>query len=937
MVKTRLEILDESQAIAENIPISIDFVLADVREPDKRNASFSKTIRLFATNEINKLFENIYQVNISTQYFNKNLKTPCKYFVNDLLNFSGSLQLIKIVLAPDGNIIYECSIIGEGGALFIDIGDKYITGNADGANDLDFSAYDHTYDRDTQIALNTANVTTGLDVLYPFIDRGSNGGLDDKFDVEDFLPCLSFWEYWNKIFTMAGYTYTSTIIDSAEFKKYIMLPNIINVPLDSTQINNSQFYLGEDGLGGGSTAINIQSATKYVVPLNGAISTSPFFDTGSQYNNATYAVTLNENGRYNIAAVHDMSFLWSHTNPVVVKALIVGLKIKSMTEYSTDGGSTWNELCAITYDWKNQPVSNTLFDTDFTVSYASGEVSLQAGTLLRHTIELNQMPTVGWYDGVGNQIFIGTGTWDVYWNSYNGAGILGTQFYGLLTSKNITTGQTMKMNNALPVKIKQRDFVKSVIQALNLYIEPDKLNPKHLTIESYSDFYDGDIINFENRTDLDKEQTINPNLLEGKRYIWRYKQDNDYYNKLYFDTFQEPYGTETIIVDSDFKKEDKVNEIIFSPTPNVANYMMGIAMPRIYSYENSVYKPIAQNVRWLYCEEYKTAPGAFTYTDSFDTDLITDQYLYAGHTDDPFNPTLDLSFGEPKAVYYNFIAAYYTNNNLYNRYQKTATDNVISVDSKFVTKYLWLTPKDINTFSFRHRWFIDGAYYIVNRIVNYDATKEDSILCELIKLLESEVFTPSSVLLASAPNIDNGATITLQTNNTSLTRGANNINRGVNSIVVGNNNLVPSSANNITIFGNNVAVAEDSDGFALINNTVLPSIVAQYGAIRTVTANYNVKFYDSTILVDATSGNITIDLSIASTSLAYNSINVNINGTDYAFDISKIITIKKIDSTVNTVTLDNLTNLIDGATTQVLTNQYEALTIQWDGTDWYIL
>lgn len=139
------------------------------------------------------------------------------------------------------------------------------------------------------------------------------------------------------------------------------------------------------------------------------------------------------------------------------------------------------------------------------------------------------------------------------------------------------------------------------------------------------------------------------------------------------------------------------------------------------------------------------------------------------------------------------------------------------------------------------------------------------------------------------------------------------------------------------VLGNNVTVAEDSDGFALINNTVLPSIVSQYGAIRTVTANYNVKFYDSTILVDATSGNITIDLSIANTSLAYNSINVNINGTDYAFDISKIITIKKIDSTVNTVTLDNGTDLVDGAGTQVLTTQWRSLQVQWDGTDWYIL
>ena len=75
---------------------------------------------------------------------------------------------------------------------------------------------------------------------------------------------------------MAGYTYSSSIIDSAEFKKYIMLPNIINVPLYSSQINNSQFYLGANTGTGGLVPINIQSATKYIVPLDGYITQPPF-------------------------------------------------------------------------------------------------------------------------------------------------------------------------------------------------------------------------------------------------------------------------------------------------------------------------------------------------------------------------------------------------------------------------------------------------------------------------------------------------------------------------------------------------------------------------------------------------------------------------------------------------------------------------------------
>jgi len=63
-VVTRLELkgrngLDpfDKYPIAVNIPVSLNYNLADVRNPDQRKASFSKTINLNGTNEINKLFE----------------------------------------------------------------------------------------------------------------------------------------------------------------------------------------------------------------------------------------------------------------------------------------------------------------------------------------------------------------------------------------------------------------------------------------------------------------------------------------------------------------------------------------------------------------------------------------------------------------------------------------------------------------------------------------------------------------------------------------------------------------------------------------------------------------------------------------------------------------------------------------------------------------
>ena len=61
-----------SYPITAEAPIYITYQLADVRNPEQRKGSRSLTIKLLGTNEINKLFENIFSVNVATRYFNKN-------------------------------------------------------------------------------------------------------------------------------------------------------------------------------------------------------------------------------------------------------------------------------------------------------------------------------------------------------------------------------------------------------------------------------------------------------------------------------------------------------------------------------------------------------------------------------------------------------------------------------------------------------------------------------------------------------------------------------------------------------------------------------------------------------------------------------------------------------------------------------------------------
>lgn len=89
--------------------------------------------------------------------------------------------------------------------------------------------------------------------------------------------------------------------------------------------------------------------------------------------------------------------------------------------------------------------------------------------------------------------------------------------------------------------------------------------------------------------------------------------------------------------------------------------------------------------------------------------------------------------------------------------------------------------------------------------------------------------------------------------------------------------------------------------------------------VTTKTANYTILGTDTVILADATTASFTLTLPTA----------VGRTGKYYV--------IKKIDSSTNTVTIDaDSTQTLDDGLTAVLTDQYEAVIVFSDGSNWFI-
>ena len=174
---TRLDLI-------ENVSIPITYSISDIKNPQSREGTYSKTITLPGTKTNNKLFTHIFKINKVSQSgdFNPNLKADCLIIEDSVEILRGSLRLADISYLEDGEILYNCVVFGETTDLFFSINNKKLT-------DLDLSLYDHNWSR-TNI-INSWTATKGVGYVYPMIDYGTNTDASGaNWSVTDFYPAI---------------------------------------------------------------------------------------------------------------------------------------------------------------------------------------------------------------------------------------------------------------------------------------------------------------------------------------------------------------------------------------------------------------------------------------------------------------------------------------------------------------------------------------------------------------------------------------------------------------------------------------------------------------------------------------------------------------------------------------------------------------------------
>jgi hypothetical protein len=771
-MRTELFINGTRVDVKKEVGISLTLAIADIKNPDKRNAGFSRTVEIPANGTANKVFshafdfteiQNTSAINFNPDY-NPNLKATAVVQVDGVEQFRGYLRMrgIKRENQDLGKITYICELFGDLGNIVTNLGNALLS-------DLDVSEYDHVYNRTNQKATwTTINPSGGY--YYPMIQYGDNDGVN--WNVNHFYPALYEKVIFDKVLEYAGYEYESPFISGSRFGSFV-------VPFTGTS-----FLL--DQASATSRLFNSRISSPYTI-LDMATWTSipdpfPFdaelSDPDGQYNPATYTFTCVSAGYYEFKV--SGSFFWSAVGGNCVNlgfyALYVTIRHRRGTQILQGyQQGVLNSVSSLNAGNSSNTVSFT---------YTTPTIQVNAGDEI--WVELN--PSVlGALTGTGQQ--------------YAQFNLSTCNFFNSVSNASIVEGATVPMNSALPNDIKMADYFMSVIKDFNLMIEPDRTNPQKVYIDTATDFYgSGQNRDWSHKLDVSKPVELTPmGGLDAKRYVLQWKDSDDYFNKKYRETWAEGYGMKKHDVTNDFVMNENIYTSVFSPTPMVSDSTTDRIYPHIYTLENgNIRKRIKSGMRRLIATGAVATTYAWNYITASTTYSET-TYPQSGHLDSVTSPTFDLNFTNPREIYY--TATNYTDGNLWNRYHRKYIEEITDRNSKMLTGYFYLTPLDILRLSFRDQYFIHGQYYRLLKIQDYNTEQNKVTKCEFVLIKNREVFTASTYSLLSYLNNTNG--------NVDVVPRGDGGNSGANNAFVGERIQINGGIGN-AVFGYNISLGSEA-------------------------------------------------------------------------------------------------------------------------------
>jgi len=759
--------------IRQDLGMQLSYNIDDVNKYGSRDTSFSKTIVLPGTAKNNKILGFVGELGSNNPYspgapninanFNSAQTTKAELRANGLLLLKGVFRLTGIVKERD-MIEYEGNLFGELGGFIAAIG-------ADKLEDLDFSEYNHTYTRDNivkswgdtvktklitftsslkrirysgindsslYVAGQTITISgsvsnngvytivsasysffTGNTIIvqesivnetvtcqitipgtggyyYPLIDYGTYstpeknpGRVKVDYDYRTFRPALFVKEYIDKMFEPTGYTYESSFFDSAFFNKLI-------VPSNTKELKS----LFTDLLDVNSGFVPIESLNETTINLSFANENLKRSFTGNGSPNYTYTGTQETlNIKYNISGYIKFDFDFFNNKFGFIKIRFIK-----------------NSTIIKEYNYSGIGLQTININEDFDLYFLTNDTITFQVTYYR-TVNLTVINVKSLKIKALNPILT-----------------------------DAVLNENILIKYSIPRNILQKDFFVWIMKMFNLYITEDKVKEKHLLIEPYVDYYDlSESKDWTYKVARDKPWNIKPmGMLIGKLFEYKYKDDNDFYNEGYKKKYNLPYGSRLEDTSFQFAKDKQTIEIGFSPSVLIQYQATDKVVTAIYkkSSGNAVDQEerMDSNIRIMMAKKMTGVASWYIRNNdaapaSANLGAALTEYGYAGHFDDPVNPTKDINFGAASEIYFDPVT--YPSTNLFNDYWSGYIAEIADKDSKLLTCHVYLTDLDIAQLDFSKPVFIDGVLWRINKVMDFDATSGELTKVELLKVINN--------------------------------------------------------------------------------------------------------------------------------------------------------------------------------------------------------
>jgi len=806
-----LDVTDHS-----DFPLAMTFQISDIKDLTSTSGDYSKTFKIPATKNNNKLLKNPYISNIDNEV-NITENKKCRILVNNLFSIVGLIKITGVSGYGEIPSHYDCVFFGNNLSWADDLSNLYMHELNWGTNSEGLE-YNKTKIMDTWQDENCDS--SASPIVYPItsygdynpdgqpktiqlldtastqpITNGSTGyyGFDNDNDSyetpnpsADWRPAVFVKDTLEKIFSKVGYQITSTFMKTDMFKKLVwLLPNFkynnaeemyneysvesnftngvsmseTGVPSENGIQKFQESSLSEDDVdyyytGDGRELLQIDAATNLNVTL----------DEDSYVDSTNHYITIGEYGYYNIKLNGIQSRVaTAYQNTVGGLKIIDRIDSKINIEVQTVGQSSWKII--------DNSFLHTVISTGVNSSTSASTPYENMSSVDAQSVWLNKGDKIRLTLGI--KIFADDNSHNFYVSVFFKSGDSSNLDISL-NSEAVAYGQTYDLKDVINKDYKSLDFVKGIAHAFNLKMTTDEV-AKVVNIEPFNSFYKDYAEAIDWTYKLDRSKQIDDKWIKSdlkRDIVFKYKTDSkdkkvERRGEDWFDGIKDEYPYQETLPKTFEKGESKYENPFFAGTFNgkdqdtISNSSFNDTvfsaclwteitnptysyrpdkgyefLPRLLYWNKYSPDPCNLNSKRAFTQNWANSIGIVSAGVTGSSGLLSTIYPQATsiNRDDSSSPIL--SYGNVNVRDYDDVTKDYTSyssgKGLFATYYKNMFE-MLKEKPRLRTVYIDLKVKDIINLDFTKLIYIDGVYWRINKVVDYQPNKNQSTKVELIE------------------------------------------------------------------------------------------------------------------------------------------------------------------------------------------------------------